>query len=115
MEDIEFIEKIINLYKKAEKPIFSNGKRNIKRGRKHPISSKVEDLFAVYISDILPNEVELLIDQPFTYSKDKRKKKQTIYPDIAVKRDNNILNFFDLKMDLGFNRKFYPFVKRNKH
>jgi len=47
MEDIKFIKKIIELYKKAKRPIFKNEKRNIKRGRGHSISSKVEDLFAV--------------------------------------------------------------------
>lgn len=114
MKDTEFIEKIIELYKKAKEPTFKNGKGNIKRGRGHSISSKVEDLFAVYVSDKLSGKIELLIDQPFIYFKGKRKKKKTIYPDIALIKDDIILNLFDLKMDLGFHRKFYPFCKEKE-
>ncbi len=56
----------------------------------------------------------MLIDQPFTYFKGKRKNKKTIYPDIAVIKGDTIVNLFDLKMDLGFHRKFYPFCKEKQ-
>lgn len=116
MKDTELIDKIIELYKEARVTIIL--KKNIRRGRSHSISSKVEDLFAVYISELLsdngenlPDNIELLIDQPFTYHTDKT---YAIYPDIAVIKDNEVVKLFDLKMDLGWNREFFLFCKEKQ-
>lgn len=109
MTDNELIEKIISLYKEARVTTYI--KKNIKRGRSHSISSRVEDLFAVYISEMLPENVEILIDQPFTYHSDKT---YAMYPDIAVIRNNEVVKLFDIKMDLGWNRDFYPFCKEKQ-
>lgn len=116
MTDKELIDKIIELYKEAR--VTTILKKNIRRGRNHSISSKVEDLFAVYIaellsdnSDSLPDNIELLIDQPFTYLTDKT---YAIYPDIAVIINRKVVKVFDIKMDLGWNRDFYPFCKEKQ-
>jgi hypothetical protein len=116
MTNKELIEKVIDLYKEARVTI--NLKKNIRRGRSHSISSKVEDLMAVYISEflsdnsgVLPDNIELLIDQPFTYHIDKT---YAIYPDIAVIKDNKVVKLFDIKMDLGWKRDFYPFCKKKQ-
>jgi len=108
MKDRELIDSIIELYKEARVTVFS--KANIKRGRNHSIASKVEDLFAVYVSELLPDDVEILIDQPFTYRNDNNTN-YAIYPDIAVIKDSEIIKMFDVKMDLGWNRNFFPFCE----
>lgn len=110
MTDKEFIDKIIDLYKEAR--VTTIIRKNIRRGRNHSISSKVEDLFAVYISELLSENIEILIDQPFTYHTDKT---YAIYPDIAIIKDNQIIKIFDLKMDLGWNREFYPFCNEKQN
>ena len=110
MTDEELINKVIDLYQEAR--VTTILRKNIKRGRNHSVSSKVEDLFAVYIAELisdsgaLPEDIELLIDQPFTYQADKT---YSIYPDISVIVDKKIVKLFDIKMDLGWNRNFFPF------
>ena len=52
-----------------------------------------------------------MIDQPFTYHTNKT---YAIYPDIAVIKDNQVVNLFDIKMDLGWNRDFFPFCKEKQ-
>lgn len=115
MTDKELIDKIIDLYKDARVTTILG--KNISRGRSHSISSRVEDLFAVYISEFLfdngelPDNTALLIDQPFTYHTNKT---YAIYPDIAVIKDNQVVNLFDIKMDLGWNRDFFPFCEEKQ-
>ena len=116
MTDKELIDKIIDLYKTAR--LTTIQRKNVKRGRSHSVSSKVEDLFAIYIAellsdrdDTLPDNIELLVDQPFTYHTDKT---YSVYPDIAVIKDNTVIKLFDIKMDLGWNRDFFPFCKEKQ-
>ena len=111
MTNEEFINKVVELYIEARNTT-TIIKKNIKRGRSHTISSQVEDLFAFYISEIistedLPNNIEILIDQPYSYKIDN--KSYTFYPDISIIKDNIVIKIFDLKMDLGWNRDFSPF------
>jgi len=116
MTDQELIKQIVDLYVKARETTFL--RKNLRRGRNHSVSSKVEDLFAIYIAEIissnedLPDHIKLLIDQPFTYTIDN--KTYSIYPDIAIIKDMQVKSMFDVKMDLGWNRDFYPFCKEKQ-
>ncbi len=93
-----FLERIIRLYQDARVSKYADSK--ISRGRSHSISSVVEDLFASYL---ILNDKEIdkiLVDQPVFIVGTK----STFYPDITVVRNGKITAFFDLKMDLGWNR-----------
>lgn len=95
----KLIEEIIDLYGEARKSNYPNDR--ITRSKSHSISSKVEDLFAYFISDY--TEDKLIIDRPYRIEIDK--KKLTFAPDITTINDTGVItNFFDVKMDLGWKR-----------
>ncbi|MEI8278794.1 MAG: hypothetical protein WCG87_03465 [Bacteroidota bacterium] len=110
MTDIEFIKSIVELYRKARLTFFPAG--NIKRGKSHTISSQVEDLFALYISDIVNSKIEILIDQPISFSHNNVSK--TIYADIAMIKDDLIYQIWDIKTDLGWKRDIFPQFCKDK-
>ena len=108
MTDKEFIKNIITLYRKARVPTFPF--ENIKRGKSRSISSEAEDLFAYYISNIINDKVEILIDQPISFILFGKSK--TIYADIAIIKNNVVYQIWDLKTDLGWKRdSFIDFCK----
>ncbi|WP_069648987.1 hypothetical protein [Caloranaerobacter ferrireducens] len=92
-----FVSKVIELYRQARKAKVNNSR--VKRGRSHNISSHVEDVFAEFLAENL-GKYTYLVDQPITVEG----QKNPIYPDIVLVEDNKIINFLDLKMDLGWNR-----------
>ncbi len=93
---------MVNLYIEAED--ISYPKKNIERGRVHRIWSKVEDLTAYYFSGILEKEdFNFYID--FSISIKNEGKIQIIYPDILIVKNKEILQLWDVKIDLGFHRK----------
>jgi hypothetical protein len=98
MTNQEVIHKIIDLYNMARNPKFPA--ENIVRARSHTTSSDVEDLIAYFFSKL--TDAEIIIDKPFSVKINGKRK--TIYPDIAIKRGDTIVNFFDVKMDLGWKR-----------
>lgn len=102
MTNQEVIHKIIDLYNEARKPKFPS--KNIIRARSHTTSSDVEDLIAYFFSKL--TDAEIIIDKPFSVQISGKRK--TIYPDIAIKRGDKIVNFFDVKMDLGWKRFEFP-------
>jgi len=102
-----FLLKVIRLYHKARKPVFSNNK--IRRGRSHSIASSVEDLFATYLIERVKCDL-IYIDQPISIEGHKTQ----IYPDIVLIKNHKIVGFCDVKMDLGWKRKeLYDFCKRH--
>lgn len=98
MSPKEFLERIIRLYQDARISKYADSK--ISRGRSHSISSVVEDLFANYLILSDSKIDKILVDQPVFVEG----VKSTFYPDITVIRNGKISAFFDLKMDLGWNR-----------
>lgn len=98
MSPDEFIQRIIRLYQDARISKYADSK--ISRGRSHSISSVVEDLFANYLILSDTKIDKILVDQPVFVEG----VKSTFYPDITVIRNGKISAFFDLKMDLGWNR-----------
>jgi len=98
MSPEEFISSIINEYTIARKPKISNTK--LSRGRSHSVSSVAEDLFAEYLINNDPEIESILIDQPiFSQYGNVR-----FYPDITVIKNDKVVAFFDLKMDMGWKR-----------
>lgn len=117
MTNQELIDNIQKYYAEARDSEYNHSQ--ITRGRKHSISSKVEDLFAYFLLKQLDKEnTELWVDYPMTYkSKTKLTKKNnpssiTIYPDIAIVRNNIVTDVIDIKMDLGWKRDFAPTLNK---
>lgn len=104
----EFLRQIIKLYHSARKPKFINKK--ISRGRSHSISSSAEDLFAYYLSGHIKCD-HIYIDQPINVPSFNN----PICPDLVVVRNNRIIAFIDLKMDIGWNRKGLYFLCKKHH
>ena len=92
-----FVLNVIKNYRLARTSKFPDKK--ISRGRSHSISSSVEDLFANFLIKNIGCD-KILIDQPLSIEGVKK----IIYPDITVIKNGHIVGFFDLKMDMGWNR-----------
>lgn len=113
MTNKELIDKIQSLYAEARDTDYSD--LRIHRGRKHSISSKVEDLFAFFLLKRLNNNnIMFWVDYPLSYKSISKQTKKgnpktiTIYPDIAIVKDNIITDIIDLKLDLGWKRNLKP-------
>jgi hypothetical protein len=104
MDKIELINGIIDCYKSARNVRLPNNivESRLRRGRSHTISGETEDLFAYFISGVIPDLDKIVIDQPVSYRL--LDKKKTIYPDISLIKSRKIIGFLDMKMDLGRNR-----------
>lgn len=71
MTEKNLIREIYSLYKQAGNSIYPH--KRIFRGESRSISAEVEDLFAKYLIEQLPNDTKLFIDQTITSgSKSKR-------------------------------------------
>ncbi|MBK9216687.1 MAG: hypothetical protein IPM59_14040 [Chloracidobacterium sp.] len=101
MENREFVERVANMYRDARVPIFPHP--SIVRGRSHSIASKVEDLFARFVVDTLGDDAEgvtIFVDQPIRPTCTNK----TFYPDVALARGDRLVQMWDLKTDLGYDR-----------
>ncbi len=92
----ELFRQLVYVYVNARKPLFYHP--NIRRGRSHSVSSKVEDLFAYFLSINLTEDYKFYVDQPMSIGKNR------LYPDIAVAKDGHVKHIFDIKTDLGWKR-----------
>lgn len=93
------------MYKEARKIKYDD---NITSGRSHFISSVTEDLFAYFISNNLKG-YKYLVDQPISIEGFS----SSIYPDISLVNDDNIISLIDVKIDLGRKRNsFIEFCKK---
>lgn len=107
MTPSEFIARVVTAYQNARVPQYVDEK--VSRGRSHAVSSIVEDLFAYYLIANSSSINKIYVDQPISLSIKKR-----IYPDIVVVKDNMIVAFIDLKMDIGWNRSgLYDLCKKH--
>ena len=94
----EYFKKIIELYQKSREPEYYNP--NILRGRSSSISSKLEDLTALFIALNNPCNCNYYTDQPIKFEGSTTK-----YPDIVIQEANGkIKNLIDVKTDIGWNR-----------
>lgn len=100
MKPENFIKKVIIAYQKARLSSIKNKK--IRRGRSHTISSVLEDLFAEYLISNDSTIDTLYVDQPISAAG------KAFYPDISVEKGGELIAFFDLKADLGWNRVGLP-------
>lgn len=99
MTDEVFVKEIKKLYKLSQRSKYVSEK--IRRGRIHSVSNKAEDLFAKYVSNLLPNNT-ILVDYPLSYKN--KEKTHILYPDIAIIENKKIKKIIDIKMDIGWKR-----------
>jgi len=101
----DFISSIIEAYKKSKEIYGGNKDRRLFRGKQPSISAIAEDSFGKFISSNFssPN-LKFIIEPIFSFSREGKKRKQTIIPDLAIIQDEVVTHYFDLKMDLGFSR-----------
>lgn len=96
----DLITEIHSLYKKSHISKYPHVR--ISRGEGRSVASEMEDLFAKYLIEELPGDVNLFINQIITYgSKGNRIR---VKPDVMIVRNNEIKTIIDLKMDLGRKR-----------
>ena len=98
----EYVTNISRLYLKARDTICSH--ERILRGESHSISSQSEDLFALLLASYLKEEL-LYVNQQLSIVDESGSIICKSKPDVLVMKDDRALNFIDLKMDLGYNRK----------
>jgi hypothetical protein len=107
MTNEEFIETVITYYHESREITIEAGAFNIWRGVSHSISSKTEDLLALFIAERLNDEsLEFIVDKTFTMRQQDRSS-ITFRPDIAIVRDDQITHIIDLKMDMGYKRRYH--------
>jgi hypothetical protein len=95
-----FLKEIIERYHNARLPIHPHAQ--IFRGESRCISSEVEDLFANYLANKLPENIIVYVNQIITAGS--KSSRQRMKPDLVLVKDQSILAIFDLKMDLGYKR-----------
>ncbi|MDC1205339.1 hypothetical protein N8083_00630, partial [Candidatus Pacebacteria bacterium] len=91
---------VVKAYRKAR--VTQSKDKRVRRGRSHSISSVAEDLFAEFL--VLNDKTieAVYVDQPISVAIG-RKRKQ-FYPDIMIVRNEVIVSFVDIKLDIGWNR-----------
>jgi hypothetical protein len=106
MDGQAFINQIIDYYQESRKLTVETQGFNIWRGVSHSISSLSEDLFALMVAqEINDKSLEFIVDKTFTL----RKKDNTsvqFRPDLAIVKNNEIRVIVDLKMDMGYKRRY---------
>ena len=112
MSSDDLIDHILRLYREAEATGSGFEHDDITRGRRHTISSFVEDAVAVYLLKRLADpSLEVWVGYSLSYDYPGMAKRPNMYPDIAfVRREGahiKLLAIVDVKMDLGFRRNEY--------
>lgn len=111
MKHQELVEQIRELYLAARKSRFPA--KNIERCTSHSISSELEDLLALYCSELIddPN-VRIFIDPQMSFpGSDLRngsgKRAFQLRPDLMIVYNNVARIFIDAKTDIGYKRTEY--------
>lgn len=99
MEPLEFIRKIIELYREARKPRFYH--HSVKRGVSRSISGLTEDLLSYFLAVNLTEDYDFFTDQNITFSEGIK----TIRPDTVIVQNEVIKHIIDIKMDFGWKRE----------
>lgn len=107
MTSQDFITSIIKLYEHSRLLTVQKGNHNIWRGVSHSISSQSEDLFALMVAEELGNpSLEFIVDKTFTLKKSDDTSVQ-FRPDLAIIQEGQLVNIVDLKMDMGYKRRYH--------
>jgi hypothetical protein len=98
----EFLTDIVRLYHGAQAA--KTLRPNVMRSRAKSVSSDAEDVFAIHIGTLLPDDYELWVDVALNALQAKKETRR-IQPDIVILNERGqIADVIDLKMDLGWSR-----------
>ena len=117
MKEQEFIDKIFAQKKKAHDLMEGDGGYRISRGMAHSISGYAEDLFSVYMAKKIKREdFRYYVDKVISLKLAKDANAKSFKPDLMVLDNANIVtHYFDLKTDLGWNRRLDDYLaEKNK-
>jgi len=107
MTSKEFINEIIEYYVSSRELTVDKGAFNIWRGVSHSISSQSEDLFAKMIANELNDRnLEFIVDKTFSMRMSSGESLQ-FRPDLAIVKGGVLTNIIDLKMDMGYKRRYH--------
>lgn len=113
MTEEEFLKKIWSHQKECKELSEGDGGFNIKRGMAKVSSGYIEDLFALYFAKKRKKDDLYLIDKITSIKFSKNGRSTTFKPDLSVINDDNILmEYFDIKTNLGWNRDIDNYVKK---
>lgn len=74
----------------------------IERGRASASSSDFEEGLAKLIQEHTPKDIKIWVDCPISYRLRSSRRAKTIYPDIALVRNNSLIAILEAKIDLGY-------------
>jgi len=100
MEFQDFVRRCVSLFREAKKKKMISPR--VTRGRAGSCSSACEDLIALAISEMIPNEYKLLVDYPLTVRHGNGQRAKTAYPDVAVLYNRTLAGVIEIKVDLGY-------------
>ncbi len=97
---VRLIEHMVEAFQRKKR-----GKKitaRIERGRASASSSDFEEGLAKLIEDHTPKDLEIRVDFPISYRPQSSNRARTIYPDIALVRNNSLIGIMEAKIDLGY-------------
>ena len=107
MNNQEFVSEICKYYKESRELKIPDNPYEIWRGVNHSISSKSEDLFALFIAIRLNDStLEFIVDKTMT-CKIPGEKSIQFRPDLAIVKNGVLTHSIDLKMDMGYKRRYF--------
>jgi hypothetical protein len=107
MDGKKFINEIVSYYNQSRKLTIDTNGFNIWRGVSHSISSLSEDLFALMIANELNDKsLEFIVDKTFTLRTLDGGNFQ-FRPDLAIIKNGELRAIIDLKMDMGYKRRYH--------
>lgn len=107
MNATEFIKEIVAYYRESRELTIDKGEFNIWRGVSHSISSQSEDLFAKMVAQELNDtSLEFIVDKTFLMRLTSGESMQ-FRPDLAIVKNGVLTKIIDLKMDMGYKRRYH--------
>jgi len=107
----KFVTSIVKAYQAASNKKYSDNR--IQRLKQPSISAIAEDLFACYMANqIKETELQFYIEPSISFYLSNRKRAYTIIPDLIILKEDIITHYFDLKIDIGFNRDLITYFQQ---
>lgn len=117
MNGEKFVNIIIDYYKQSRELSIDREGFDIWRGVSHSISSRSEDLFALMVAQELNDKsLEFIVDKTFSMKINDGSNIQ-FRPDLAIVKGKTLTHIIDLKMDMGYKRRYHEseaFSKESK-
>jgi hypothetical protein len=84
----------------------------ISRGRAPSLSNLFENGLAIFVENNTEDNIKIYVDTPFCFNEKNKNRKTTIYPDIALIKNNYLICLIEAKIDLGYYKLDWPDKKK---